>query len=277
MKKTIPKGPFAFGIYLSKLHKKYAVSALFFVFLATAVSRFSVVVLQYLTNSITAHPFLMSTVWLWAIAYPSVFFFSESLWRASGFTGMKWFTSLRFSAFSVLYEYLSFHGKEYFSSRFAGALTGKISNAVDGTEQLFENILWNFLPLGLGIIWYIIFTALSNRWLGIIMTIWSVLLLGVNIWFAKKLQKKSFTYAESLSTLKGRITDSLSNISLVHEYAHVTGEQQYIATYAQYERNAGLAHWWLSEWILYANSTAPCIVCSFNDWHIGLSLHASPY
>ncbi|HSD98378.1 MAG TPA: ABC transporter ATP-binding protein [Patescibacteria group bacterium] len=254
MDKTIPKNPFAFGIYLSKIHKKYSVSALIFVFIASALSRSSVIVLQFLTNAVTAHPVIATYVWLWAIVYPSIFFFAECVWRCSGFTGMRWFTSLRFSAFSILYEYLSLHSKEYFSNRFAGSLASKISNAVDGTEQLFENILWNFLPLGLGICWYIIFTLTSNVWLGIIIICWSAIFFGANVFFARILQPKSFHNAESISVLKGRITDSLSNISLVHEYAHVAGERSYIGKYANKERLAGLALWNLGEWILFANS-----------------------
>src|SRR5579859_771714 len=172
MEQKIPKNPFIFGVYLSKIHKKYSVSALIFVFLATAISRSSVVVLQYVTNAITAHPLIAQSVWFWAIAYPTIFFTSEVIWRCSGFAGMRWFTNLRFSAFSILYEYLSLHSREYFSNRFAGSLTGKISNAVDGTEQLFENILWNFLPMGMGILWYILFSWIGNIWLGIIITVW---------------------------------------------------------------------------------------------------------
>jgi len=254
MDKNIPKNPFAFGVYLSKMHKKWSLSALTFVFIATAVSRSSVIVLQFLTNAITAHPLVVPTVWLWAIIYPSMFMVSESLWRCSGFTGMQWFTKLRFSGFQTLYDYLSFHSKDYFSSRFAGGLTSKISNAVDGTEQLFENILWNFIPMGLGIAWYVVFTWLSNPLLGIVITVWSILFFGMNIVFARTLQPRSYKSAEALSVLKGRITDSLSNISLVHEYAHITGEQKYIGEYAEKERKAGIAHWYLSEWILLSNS-----------------------
>jgi ATP-binding cassette subfamily B protein len=106
----------------------------------------------------------------------------------------------------------------------------------------------------MGIAWYSIFTSLSNIWLGIIIIVWSCVFFSANIWFAKILQPKSYTAAESLSTLKGRITDSLSNMSLVHEYAQITNERQYIGKYAEKERNAGFAHWFLSEWILYANS-----------------------
>lgn len=254
MEKTIPKNPFAFGIYISKMHKKFALSAICFAFIATAVSRSSVIVLQYLTNAITAHPVITSNVWFWAIMYPSLFLISESFWRCSGFTGMRWFMNLRFSAYSTLYEYLSLHSKEYFSNRFAGSLASKISNAVDGTEHLFENMLWNFLPLGLGILWYIAFAFFSNIYLGTIIASWAFIFFALNIFFARKLQPKSFHYAESLSTLKGRITDSLSNISLVHEYAQVSGEQLYIGKYVHKERAAGLAHWYLAEWILYANS-----------------------
>lgn len=254
MDKNIPKNPILFGIYLSKIHRKWALSALTFVFLGNALGRFNVVMLQFLTNAITAHPLVASTIWFWAIAYPATFLIGETMWRSSGFTGMQWFTRLRLSGFQTLYDYLSFHSKEYFGSRFAGGLTSKISNAIDGTEQLFENILWNFIPLGLGIVWYVFYTWLSNPLLGIIITVWSCVFFAMNIWFARILQPKSYKSAEAISTLKGRITDSLSNISLVHEYAHITGEQKYIGEYAEKERKAGFAHWFLSEWILLANS-----------------------
>src|SRR5258706_1248023 len=211
MLQDIPKNPIYFGIYITKMHMKWATSSLVLVFLGSALSRFNVLILRFITDAIAAHPLVLQTVWMWAISYPAMFLISECIWRGSGFTGMHWVTNFRLSAYSSLYEYLTLHSKDYFNSRFSGSLTSKISNAVDGTEQLFENILWQFLPLGLGIVWYVIFSWFSNLWLGSIIAGWSVIFLSMNIWFAKKLQPRSFQYAEAVSTLKGRIVDSLSN------------------------------------------------------------------
>src|SRR5581483_1120689 len=250
---SIPKNPFKFGIFVSRPHKKWAFSALFFVLVATALDRSTVVVLKNLTDSISANPLVLNTVWFWAIFYPVLFFMAQNMWRASGMTGMRWFMNFRSTAFQTLFDYLTLHSKDYFNSRFAGSLTNKISNAVDGSENLYEKILWNFLPVILGLGWYVFFAWTSDVRLGLIVLIWSVFFLTANFFFAGKMQPNSYAFAESLSTLKGRIVDSLSNISLVHEHAYVAGERDYIKGFIQEQKKAGLKDWWISEWVLVIN------------------------
>jgi ATP-binding cassette subfamily B protein len=254
MEHNVSKKPFLFGIFATKPHKKWAISALFFMFMATALDRFSVIVLKNLTDSITAHPIVFNAIWLWTISYPLLILCSGGIWRASGFTGMRWFVNLRFSAYQSLYEYITLHSKDYFNSRFAGTLANKMSNAVDGTESVFENLLWRFIPLIIGIIWYIIFAWASYPLLGAIILIWSTVFLSANLLFAKKIQPRSYEFAKSLSTLKGRIVDSLSNISVVHESAYLGGEREYIKEFILKQRNRGLSEWQLSEWMLFANN-----------------------
>jgi len=242
-----------FGFYITKMHKKWALSAAFFVFVGTGLDRLILIILRNLTDSIATQPIAITTVWQWAIIYPLLFIISSTTWRFSGFTGLRWFTNFRVSAYQSLYEYLTLHSKDYFNSRFAGSLANKIGNAVDGTESVFENVLWRFIPLIIGLFWYMIFAGLSNLLFGLIIGIWSFLFLGANVWFAKKLVPRSHQFAESLSTLKGSIVDSISNISLVHEYAYVAGEREYINKFINKQRDKGLAEWQLSEWVLVAN------------------------
>lgn len=253
MFQNIPKNPFLFGFFATTPHRKWAISALFCVLIATGLDRLTIVVIRYLTDAIAARPLVMNAVWFWAIVYPLLFLVAENVWRVSGFMGMRWFMNFRFTAYEALYEYITLHSKDYFNSRFAGSLANKIGNAVDGTENVFENILWRFLPLILGLFWYMIFAWFSSPWLGLIIWIWSFIFLGANVWFAKKLTPRSYQFAESLSTLKGSIVDSLSNISLVHEYAYVAGEREYIKKFVKNQRDRGLAEWQLSEWVLVAN------------------------
>lgn len=253
MFKDIPKNPIGFGFYITKMSKKWAVSAVFFVFVALAIDRLSLIILRNLTNAITTQPIVINDVWFWAITYPVLFIVASLMWRASGFTGLRWFMHFRVFAYRALYEYLTLHSKDYFNSRFAGSLVNKIGNAVDGTESVFENLLWRFIPLILGLFWYVILTWVNSPLLGLIIAIWSVLFLMANIWFAKKLVPRSHQFAESLSNLKGSIVDSISNISLVHEYAYIAGEREYINKFIKKQQDKGLAEWKLSEWVLVAN------------------------
>ncbi len=255
MFKDIPKNPVSFGILISRMHKKWVIGALFFVSIATFFDRLSVIILRNLTDSIASKPVVINSVWIWAIGFPIIYLIAMSCWRGSGFTGMRWFMNFRLSAYDKLYEYLTLHSKDYFNSRFAGSLTNKISNAVDGIESLFEKALWQFIPVFTGLVVYVIFAWLSDFRLGLIIGLWSLLFLAINFYFAKKLQPYSYRSAESVSTLKGSIVDSLSNISLVHEYAYISGERDYIGKFVKKMRDAGLKSWWVFEWTLVLNGT----------------------
>ena len=253
MSSDIPKKPFLFGVFASKPHKVWVIGAFISVIAGTAVDKFSVIVLRNLTDSIAAQSIIFTTVWLWAILFPILYLVAHIFWRSSGFTGMRWFMGLRTTAYQSLYEYLSLHSKDYFNSRFAGALANKISNAVDGTEQLFEKILWRFTQLFFGLVFYALIAGSASFLLGVIVASWSMTFLAANFWFAKKLQPYSYNAAKSVSTLKGRIVDSLSNISLVHEYAYIAGEREYIREFVKKQHDTGLKNWWVSEWVLVAN------------------------
>lgn len=253
MSPKIPKNPLKFGLFASKPHVVWVIGAFVSVIIGTALDKFSVIVLKNLTDSIAVQPIIFTSVWFWAVIFSVLFLIAHSFWRLSGFTGMRWFMNLRSTAYHSLYEYLSLHSKDYFNSRFAGALANKISNAVDGTETFFEKILWRFTQLFFGLLFYAFIAGAASFLLGVIIIVWSVIFLAANFWFAKKLQPYSYNAAKSVSTLKGRLVDSLSNISLVHEYAYIAGEREYIRGFVKKQYDTGLKNWWVSEWVLVVN------------------------
>jgi len=253
MKEKISKHPIRFIVFASKPHKKWALAALICVFFANLLGRLNVLVLTNLTNAAAAQHVDIKNLWFWTIAFPVVYFASTCVWRLSGFAGMLWITNIRSTIYRKLYNYLSLHNKDYFNSRFAGSLTNKISNAVDGSDNIIGITLWDFIPLVFTIFWYAIFAG-SNDWrLGAIITVWAILFIGANLLFVTKLQKHYYKSAQALSALKGRLVDSLSNISLVQEYAHLSGERKYIDKYVQKQYQTGLKSWFVSEWVLFAN------------------------
>lgn len=250
----IPKKPLLFGIFTSKPHRKWALLALASVLIATSLDRIELIIIKNLTDSIASEQIIFSQVWFWALLYPFLYLSAGLTWRISGFTGLRWFNNLRFTAYQVLYEYITLHSKDYFNSRFAGALTNKMGNAVDGTESVYMNFLWRFLPLTFGMVWYVVLAWSGNPILGIIIFVWSSIFIFLNILFARKLQPKSYEFAKSTSNLKGRIVDSIANISLVHESAYLTGERRYINKFINNQRSRGLAEWQFSEWVLLTNN-----------------------
>lgn len=265
MSPKIPKNPFKFGIFASKPYKAWALLALFFVFIANFVDRYLVIVLKNLTDAVAGGN-NFDSIWFWAIMYPVLHFLASNLWRGSGFSGMRWFMGMRVTGYQSLYAYLSLHSKDYFNSRFAGALANKIGNAVEGTHRVYEKLLWRFYPIALGILIYVYIAAASSLWLGIIVFVWSLIFVGVNIILSKKLQVYSFKFAKSMSTLKGKLVDSLSNISLVHENATLISERAFIQEYIDRQNKTGLSQWWVSEWILVINGALIFIFLGTMTW-----------
>lgn len=270
MTSNIPKNPFKFGLFASKPYLKWAILSSIFVFIATAVDRLLVVVLKNLTDSLITQPTDFNSIWFWALAFPPWHFLGRNFWRASGFSGMRWFTGLRNFGYQALYDYLTLHSKDYFNNKFAGALANKISNAVEGSKSLYERTLWQFLPLLLGLVWYTIIAGQSNLLLGLIIIIWSILFLAVNFWLAKKMGSRSYRFARSMSVLKGKLVDSLSNISLVQENAVTLGERQYIKKYIDKQSAAQLSQWWFGEWVLVINGI---LIFIFMGAMIGSSIY----
>lgn len=251
----IPKQPFQFGLFITKKYWKWALLALIFVFAATLTDRIMVLVLRNLTDSLAKTPLNFQEIFLWAISFPALHFLGRTLWRSSGFTGMKWFVSFRSYGYQILYDYLTLHSKDYFNNKFAGALANKISNAVEGSRSLFERMLWQFIPLVIGLLVYGVITFQTNILLGIILYSWTIVFICINAFMATKMRKRSYIFAKSMSTLRGKLVDSLSNISLVHENAFIGGERQYIKRYIDKQTTASLAQWKLSEWVLVINGT----------------------
>jgi len=250
---NIPKNPFGFIVFATKPHNIWAILSLLFVFLATMLSRFNVLIFSNLTNSAASSHIDLKQLWFWTIAFPIVYLAAQCIWRLSGFTGMRWIMNLRSTIYQELYNYLAYHNKEFFSSRFAGSLTNKISNAVEGADNIIGISLWDFIPLIFTIFWYAVYSGFNSWILSIIIISWAILFLSINIWFVINLQRHFYRSAHALSSLKGSLVDSLSNITLVQEYAHLSREKKYINKYIEKSFKTGLKSWFVSEWILVAN------------------------
>jgi ATP-binding cassette subfamily B protein len=266
MAKRIPNKPIPFFFYISKPHKIWAVVAVVAVLIASVLSDYLVIVLKNLTDSITSAHIESAEVWKLAIAYPALYFLSQIIWRISGFSGMRWFTGAHATGFNSLYNYTARHSKAYFQDHFAGSLVTNVSNAVENSDGFFQRILWVFLPQLFTLIVFIYFTA-SNDWrLGLIIGVWTIVFISVNYSFVRWLQPAAIRANELRSVIKGKMVDSFSNISLVHEHAYLMRESAYIAKTVNEHRLAGLKNWSLGEWILVLNSVLIAVFIGGMIW-----------
>ena len=193
-------------------------------------------------------------VWFWAMMYAAVVFLRNWSWRGSGFSGMRWLTGAESNSYRELFEYLTGHSTAFFSSRFAGALSNKISNAAGGVEHLLATCLWGFLPMLAGFAANAVVVFTAHPLVAAVFSGWILGLIGVNALMVRRLSRLSFESAEASSNLKGKIVDTSTNISSVQQCGQMLYEHDYVGGYIDGYRGKHLGSWWANEWVLVLNN-----------------------
>ncbi|MCB0338254.1 MAG: ABC transporter ATP-binding protein [Bdellovibrionales bacterium] len=253
----IPNTPFRFAIWCSRENKWWAIGAISVVVISAILTRIGVYLVKILTDAAQAaltEPEAVSEFGFWAFAFAGFYLFNEWFWRISGFCGMRWITRTAAVANRDLFSYLTGHSAAYFSQRFAGALSNKISNAAGGLQNLLPQCLWNFLPITIGLLGDLYLTYNTNPLLAAVLGSWVVIFGVVTFLLVRRIHWYALKHSEAGSELRGKIVDSTTNMDTVQQMGHVRFEQEYVGTYIWKEQSAHLRRWWVSEWVLVTNA-----------------------
>ncbi len=140
------------------------------------------------------------------------------LYRISGFTAISWVIKFHKDGYEELYAYLAKHSHNYFSNRFGGALSNKISNAVDSGAGLTFQILWTFFSEFVGLLVTLILFFMINVWIGFSLLIIFIFVLLFNIIAVQKRRPLVVAYSKASSTARGEGVDTITNISTVRQF-----------------------------------------------------------
>ena len=158
---------------------------------------------------------------------------SEAVYRAADFLYARLIPPFMARIRDHLTHHVTLQSYRYFSDHFPGSLANKINDLPRSAGQIFEIFSRSFLPgavngiLAIGLLFYV------YPVLGLIMTIWFILHVGLS-WFAsKKSSIYSEAQSESLSTLSGKIVDVISNILTVRLFTRFPHEKKYLKHYQQ--------------------------------------------
>jgi ABC-type multidrug transport system fused ATPase/permease subunit len=193
-------------------------------------------------------------VWFWAMSYPIAIAVMFILWRTSGFLGMRWMTAANARSYETLFAYLGKHSHTYFSDRFAGSLSSKVTHASEGSQSLYESFVWNYYPGILSLFLTLGYVCTTSLVAGGIFTALLVVLIPVNIYLAKYRRPHVVEYATQATKARGRLVDTLTNISAVRQYALHDFEQRSFHDEVHHMRSLNLRQWSISEWGLLINN-----------------------
>jgi ATP-binding cassette subfamily B protein len=192
---------------------------------------------------------------LWAaVTYVAITTCSGVLWRLSGYAGSYWATGARMTARHALTSYVTLHSRAYFSDRFAGSISNKIGHASNGTRDMVDQFLWEFLSLFVSVSasFYIAFHTAPS--LGLLFLVWVVVVMSINVYFARRRTPLS-AKAQALETkVTGATVDLLSNITAMQEYARRVFEIDRLKDMIEDRRRAALMNWHYGEHVLTFNA-----------------------
>ena len=196
----------------------------------------------------------IQTVVFYSLMYPVAYFFIAFVWRISGVIGSFWLLGAPKETTDSLSQYSSYHSHGYFSDRFAGSLSNKISNVARAMEEFVATILWSFLenviPLVLtAVIFWRTDWTVGAAFVGLI-----AVSLILNILLMPRKRVFSLSLAKAQSKTTGFVVDVISNISAVRQFSQ--GEKEFVGLkeYTKDVQTKGSKSFIYSEYMMLANS-----------------------
>ncbi len=224
--KKIPKSPLSFIWYVTQPHLKYFWISLTAVTIAQVLNTSTPFIFKSIIDSIhrvTLGTASVDAVWFWVIVYPIMMGIIFLTWRMSGFVGRIWITGLNATAYTTLFGYLSKHSHAYYSDRFAGSLSSKVSHASEGANSVSEAFLYHYYPPALGILLTTIYLGTTSIITACIFMLLIVILVPVNIYIAKYRRPYVVRYSAQATKARGYAVDAITNIAAVRQFVQERG------------------------------------------------------
>ena len=224
---VIPNTPIRFIIYLSKRYRVFALGAIAAVVLAEAAQLGALFAISRLVDRFTIATSTTDQldVLLWGgLIVLGLGVLDRVGWRISGFLGVAWLIRVDAEAYRQLYGHAIGHSHTYFSNRFAGSISNKISNAAGGSGDVIVRFLWDILPQMASML-IILWLFISVHWLiGLVFFFFLSLVFCFNVWRVKKRRPLVVTYAEASSYFRGKGVDLITNVQATRQYVRRRNE-----------------------------------------------------
>ncbi len=255
----IPHSPLRFLVYMGSKYKFLGIVSFLLVLGAEIFNILIFYVSAELVDNFTLATDLQSQkeiLLFWGSLFLGVTALNSVLYRISGFTAIYWVIKFHKEGYNELYDYLTRHSHTYFSNRFAGSLSNKVSNAMDSSAGLMFQILWTFFSELIGLIVTLgIFFSIDIR-IGSVLLVVFIVVLAFNIYAVKKRRPFVVAYAAASSKTRGEGVDVISNVSAVRQYAQRNFELQRLAHIFTERAQKDVKQSFFGEWIMVANTFA---------------------
>ena len=137
-----------------------------------------------------------------------------------------------------LFSMVHKHAMRYFEEEMSGNISGKVTNILNQITNMYGNILFGFFMPVISIITSLLFIAMANTWLALILGISNLIFLSITIHWRKKITPYSVERSKTFSYANGVFVDGVTNANLVKSFANYFYEKLF---YFKAVRKAALA------------------------------------
>jgi len=166
------------------------------------------------------------------IAYISLGFVMSLFFRCWQLIRRSMMPQLKVNINKTLTDRLLEQSYQFYQNNFAGTLSNKISDVIQGIPQLVDIFFDAFLANLMAVIVAACVLAWVRPTLCLIFLIWLVVFLWGSYAFAKKAHVLADSFSEKRSFLTGQIVDILGNMNVVRLFTGKRAERQRIAHWA---------------------------------------------
>ncbi|MBI4088788.1 ABC transporter ATP-binding protein [Candidatus Kaiserbacteria bacterium] len=247
--------PFKFLVFVSRPYQAVAVISCLLVASGALVYIATAYIFKLIIEAahILASGGTSSNFWYAIFAYIVISLLSVLFWRGSGFIGMRWATGVRATARYALSSYVMLHSHSYFTDRFAGSISSKITQAANSTKDIAEFILWNLIPFLVSIVGSFALAFYTHPLIAFVFLAWVCVITPLNIYLVRRGVPLSVATQKAETALGGATVDMLTNMNAVHEYARKELELSRLKRFILERRFTGLRNWSFRESIRLAN------------------------
>ncbi len=127
--------------------------------------------------------------------------------------------------YNEAFEKLMRHSHEFFISTFTGTLTRRVMRYARAFEQVWDNVIYNFLPAAIFAVGAVGVLAVHNAVLGGLLLGWTVVFVSLQFYMAHRLQSRRLTTSEADSAITGAVSDTVLNHPAVTTFAALVSER----------------------------------------------------
>ncbi len=227
-----PKSPREFISYFFKPYRVYFFILFFIILIVASYSTVQPYVLKKLIDAAT--PLLGKRALIGATILPALILIILTIvnniaWRLNNYVILKSVPKLKSDIISQTSDYVHGHSFKFFQDNLSGAISNRIVDLANNTDSLVQStreLLVRFLIL----VSAIFIAAIVNPLFSAIFLIWTLLVIGMAVYFNKKIEPLSNIFAEARSHSVGNVVDSFANAISVILFSGKNFEKKYLKT-----------------------------------------------